>query len=163
MLFRSKNFRIEVTSDSMIYQDEQQEKADRMAFLQAMGAFFQQAVPMAQAVPETTPMLMEMLKFAVTGFKAGKQLEGIIDETADKLREQAKAMEGQPKPPTPEVQKMQMQAQLEQQKMQFQQQLEQQKMQATIELERAKQEYQSQETQVRMQMEMQREIGRAHV
>jgi hypothetical protein len=155
----AKNFRIEVTSDSMIYQDEQQEKADRMAFLQAMGAFFQQAVPMATAVPETTPMLMEMLKFAVTAFKAGKQLEGIIDETADKFREKAKAEEGQPKPPTPEVQKMQMQAQLEQQKMQFQSQLEQQKMQANIEMERAKQEYQSQETQVRMQMEMQRDAA----
>jgi hypothetical protein len=155
----AKNFRIEVTSDSMIYQDEQQEKADRMAFLQAMGAFFQQAVPMATAVPETTPMLMEMLKFAVTAFKAGKQLEGMIDETADKFREQAKAREGQPKPPTPEVQKLQMQAQLEQQKMQAQMQLETQKMQAQIEMERAKQEYQSQETQVRMQMEMQRDAA----
>jgi hypothetical protein len=155
----AKNFRIEVTSDSMIYQDEQQEKADRMAFLQAMGQFFQQAVPMATAVPESTPMLMEMLKFAVTAFKAGKQLEGIIDETADKFREQAKAQEGQPKPPTPEVQKMQMQAQLEQQKMQAQMQLETQKMQAQIEMERAKQEYQSQETQVRMQMEMERDAA----
>jgi hypothetical protein len=155
----AKNFRIDVTSDSMIYQDEQQEKADRMAFLQAMGAFFQQAVPMATAVPEATPMLMEMLKFAVTAFKAGKQLEGIIDETADKFREQAKAAEGQPKPPTPEVQKMQMQAQLEQQKMQAQMQLETQKMQAQIEMERAKQEYQSQETQVRMQMEMERDAA----
>mgnify|MGYP006999128523 CR=1 FL=1 len=153
----AKNFRIDVTSDSMIYQDEQQEKADRMAFLQAMGAFFQQAVPMANAVPETTPMLMEMLKFAVTAFKAGKQLEGIIDETADKFREQAKAAEGQPKPPSPEMQKLQMQAQLEQQKQQFQAQLEQQKMQANIEFEKAKQEFQSQETQVRMQMEAERD------
>jgi hypothetical protein len=159
----AKNFRIDVTSDSMIYQDEQQEKADRMAFLQAMGQFFQQAVPMANAVPETTPMLMEMLKFAVTAFKAGKQLEGIIDETADKFREQAKAAEGQPKPPTPEqmkqqgeMQKLQMQSQMKQQEMQAQMQLEQQKMQMQIEMERAKQEYQSQETQVRMQMEMER-------
>jgi hypothetical protein len=162
----AKNFRIEVTSDSMIYQDEQQEKADRMAFLEAMGAFFQQAVPMATAVPETTPMLMEMLKFAVTAFKAGKQLEGIIDETADKFREKAKAAEGQPPKPTPEqekaqleMQKIQAQAQAKQQEMQFQAQLEQQKMQAQIEMERAKQEYQSQETQVRMQMEMQRDAA----
>ena len=162
----AKNFRIEVTSDSMIYQDEQQEKQDRMAFLQAMGGFFQQAVPMATAVPETTPMLMEMLKFAVTAFKAGKQLEGIIDETADKFRERAKAQEGQPKPPTPEqqkaqveMQKIQAQGQMKQQEMQFQAQLEQQKMQAQIEMERAKQEYQSQETQVRMQMEMQRDAA----
>jgi multidrug efflux pump subunit AcrA (membrane-fusion protein) len=114
------------------------------------------ALPIGQATPELVPLLMEMLKFGVTAFKAGKQLEGIIDDTADKFREQAKAQEGQPKPPSPEVQKLQMQAQLEQQKMQFQSQLEQQKLQANIELERAKQEYQSQETQLRMTLEEQR-------
>ena len=170
----SKNFRIEVTSDSMIYQDEQQEKADRIAFLGAVGQFMQMALPAAQASPELTPMLCEMLKFGVTAFKAGKQLEGIIDETADKLREQTKAAEGQPKPPAPEVQKMQMQMQIEQakmqanqaseqakaqseaQKMQMEAQLEQQKMQAQIELERAKQEFQAQENQLKFQLETQR-------
>ena len=152
----AKNFRIEVTSDSMIYQDEQQEKQNRVEFLTAVSQFMNTALPVAQQVPELTPMLMEMLKFGVTAFKAGKQMEGLIDETADKFREQAKAQEGQPKPPSPEVQKLQMQAQLEQQKMQFQSQLEQQKMQATIEMERAKQEYQSQETQLRMNLEAQR-------
>jgi hypothetical protein len=152
----SKNFRIEVTSDSMIYQDEQQEKQNRVEFLTAVSQFIQTAMPVGQAAPELVPLFMEMLKFGVTAFKAGKQMEGLIDETADKFREQAKMQEGQPKPPSPEVQKMQMQAQLETQKMQSQMQLEQQKMQANIEMERAKQEYQSQETQVRMQMEMQR-------
>ena len=152
----AKNFRIEVTSDSMIYQDEQQEKANRVEFLQAVSQFVNTALPVAQQVPELTPMFMEMLKFGVTAFKAGKQMEGLIDETADKFREQAKAMEGQPKPPTPEVQKLQMQSQLEQQKLQAQMQLEQAKVQANIEMERAKQEYQSQETQLRMQLEEQR-------
>jgi hypothetical protein len=52
-------------------------------------------------------MLVEMLKFGVTAFKAGKGLEGLIDETADKFRQQAKATEGQPKPPTPEQMKQQ--------------------------------------------------------
>lgn len=159
----AKNFRIEVTTDSMIFQDEQQEKQDRMEFLQAMGSFFQQAVPMATAVPESTPMLMEMLKFAVTAFKAGKGLEGIIDETADKFRQQAKAAEGQPKPPTPEQQKLQMQMQIEQAKIAAAQQeaqqtaaLEQQKMQMQMELEKAKQEYQAQENQLKFQLEDER-------
>jgi hypothetical protein len=152
----AKNFRIEVTSDSMIYQDEQQEKQNRVEFLTAVSQFIQTAMPVGQAAPELVPLFMEMLKFGVTAFKAGKQMEGLIDETADKFREQAKMQEGQPQPPSPEVQKMQMQAQLETQKMQSQMQLEQQKMQANIEMERAKQEYQSQEAQVRMQMEMQR-------
>ena len=152
----AKNFRVEVTTDSMIFQDEQQEKADRMEFLSAMGQFFQQAVPMAQAVPEATPMLMEMLKFAVTAFKAGKGLEGIIDETADRFREQAKAMEGQPKPPPVEIQKVQMQQQAEMQKLQLEQQLEQQRMQMQIETEKAKQEYQAQENQLKFQLESER-------
>ena len=166
----AKNFRVEVTSDSMIFQDEAQEKQDRMDFLSAMGQFFQQAVPMANQIPETTPMLMEMLKFAVTAFKAGKGLEGIIDETADKFREQAKKAEGQPKPPTPEMQKMQMQMQIEQAKMQAAQakaqqdmQLEQQRMQMNMELEKAKQEYQAQENQLKFQLEDQRNRQQAEM
>jgi hypothetical protein len=159
----AKNFRVEVTSDSMIFQDEQQEKADRMEFLSAMSGFLSQAVPAAQATPELTPMLVEMLKFGVTAFKAGKGLEGMIDETADKFREQAKMAEGQPKPPSPEQQKMQMQMQIEQSKiqakqaeMQLQLQIDQQKMQMQMELEKAKQEYQAQENQLKFQLEEQR-------
>ena len=159
----AKNFRVEVTSDSMIFQDEQQEKVDRLEFLSAMSGFLSQAVPAAQATPELTPMLVEMLKFGVTAFKAGKGLEGMIDETADKFREQAKMAEGQPKPPSPEQQKMEMQMQIEQakmqaeaQKMQMQQQIEQAKIQGQIELEKAKQEYQAQENQLKFQLEDQR-------
>jgi hypothetical protein len=140
----------------MIYQDEQQEKKDRVEFLGAVSSFMQTALPVAQGSPELTPLLMEMLKFGVTAFKAGKGMEGLIDETADKFRQQAKAMEGQPKPPSPEMQKLQMQNQMEQQKMQMQQQIEQAKIQGQIELEKAKQEYQAQENQLKFQLEDQR-------
>jgi hypothetical protein len=159
----AKNFRIEVTTDSMIYQDEQQEKQDRVEFLTAVSQFMQTALPVAQGVPELTPLLMEMLKFGVTAFKAGKGLEGLIDETADQFREQAEQAKGQPKPPTAEQQKMQMQMQIEQAKMQakqaemqMQQQIEQAKIQGEIELEKAKQEYQAQENQLKFQLEDQR-------
>ena len=165
----AKNFRIEVTTDSMIYQDEQQEKQDRMEFLSAVSGFLSQALPAATASPELTPMLIEMLKFGVTAFKAGKGLEGLIDETADKFRQQQAQMEGQPKPPSPEMQKLQMQGQMEQAKMQaqsqakqaemqMQMQLEQQKMQMQMELEKAKQEYQAQENQLKFQLEEQRNM-----
>jgi hypothetical protein len=159
----AKNFRIEVTSDSMIFQDEQQEKQDRIEFLSAVSSFMQTALPVATQSPELTPLLMEMLKFGVTAFKAGKGMEGLIDETADKFRQQAKQAEGQPKPPTPEMQKMQMTMQIEQAKMQASQaqaqqtaQLEQQKMQMQMQLEKAKQEYQAQENQLKFQLEEQR-------
>jgi hypothetical protein len=166
----AKNFRIEVTSDSMIFQDEEQEKQDRMAFLQSVGSYMQSILPIATQAPELTPMLMEMLKFGVTAFKAGKQLEGIIDQTADDLRNQAEQMKGQPKPPSPEMQKMQMQMQIEQAKMQALQAkaqqdmaLEQQKMQMQMELEKAKQEYQAQENQLKFQLEDQRNRQQAEM
>lgn len=153
----AKNFRIEVTSDSMIYQDEQQEKQNRVEFLTAVSQFVQTALPVGQAVPELVPLFMEMLKFGVTAFKAGKQIEGLIDETADKFREQARAQEGQPKPPPVEIQKIQAQAQVKAQEMQMSFDFKQQELQAQIEAERAKQEYQSQENQLRIQLEMQRD------
>jgi hypothetical protein len=166
----AKNFRIEVTTDSMIYQDEQQEKQNRMEFLQAMSGFLSQAIPAAQATPEITPMMMEMLKFGVTAFKAGKGLEGLIDETADKFRQQAQQMQGQPKPPSPEQQKMEMQMQIEQGKMQarqaelqMQMQMDQQKLQMQMELEKAKQEYQAQENQLKFQLEEQRNTQKAEM
>jgi hypothetical protein len=152
----SKNFRIEVTSDSMIYQDEQQEKQDRMQFLAAVGGFMAQAVPMVQNTPELAPMALEMLKFGVTAFKAGKQLEGIIDETADKLRITAQQSEGKPKPPSPEIQKAQMDNQAKMQQLQMTAQLEQSKLQGQMQLEKAKQEYQAQENQLKFQLEEQR-------
>jgi len=163
----AKNFRIEVTTDSMIYQDEQQEKQDRVEFLTAVSQFMQTALPVAQTSPELTPLLMEMLKFGVTAFKAGKGMEGLIDETADKFRAQAQAAEGQPKPPTPEMQKLQMQAQMEQAKMQaqaqakqaemqMQVQMDQQKLQMQIEFEKAKQEFQAQENNLKFRLEAER-------
>jgi hypothetical protein len=152
----AKNFRIEVTSDSMIYQDEQQEKADRVEFLTAVSQFMTSVLPVAQQAPELAPLLLEMLKFGVTAFKAGKGMEGLIDETADNIRNQTKAMEGQPKPPPVEVQKIQAQSQAKMQEMQMSVQLEQQKMAAEMELEKAKQEYQAQENQLKFQLEEQR-------
>jgi len=152
----AKNFRIEVTSDSMIYQDEQQEKQDRVEFLSALSQFMNQALPVATQAPELTPLLMEMLKFGVTAFKAGKGMEGLIDETADDFRNKAKAMEGQPKPPPVEIQKLQLQMQGKQAEMQAQAQLEIQKLQAQTEAEKAKQEYQAQENQLKFQLEDQR-------
>jgi hypothetical protein len=152
----AKNFRIEVTSDSMIYQDEQQEKQDRVEFLTAVSSFMNTALPVATQAPELTPLLMEMLKFGVTAFKAGKGMEGLIDETADQFRQQAEQSKGQPQQPSPEEQKMQMQMQMDQAKIQAQMQMDQQKIAAQIEFEKAKQEFQSQETQLKFQMEEQR-------
>ena len=133
-----RTFRIEVATDSMLYQDEQQEKEDRVAFLGAVGAYLDKATQAAQAMPpEATPLLMDMLKFGVTGYRVGRVLEGEFDNVVDAIKEQAK----QPKQPqpNPEIMKIQMEAQARQAELQA----ELQARDHEIQLEAQKQEAQA--------------------
>jgi hypothetical protein len=134
-----RTFRIEVATDSMLYQDEQREKEDRVAFLGAVGQFLERATQASQGMPpEATPLLMDLLKFGVTGYRIGRVLEGEFDNVADAIKEQAK----QPKQPKqdPEMMKIQMEAQSRQAELQNETQMRQQE----IQLETQKQEAQAQ-------------------
>lgn len=107
-------FRIEVAADTLVQMDEQQEKQNRVEFLTAVGGFLQQAAQVAQVEPQTVPLIMEMLKFGVSGFKAGRQLEGTIDKFVDQFAQQAMQPKPPP-PPDPKLQVAQLQAQTAQQ------------------------------------------------
>lgn len=152
-----RNFRIEVSSDSMIQLDEQQEKQDRMEFLKVGGTYLQGLIEMSKNAPKLVPLGVDMLKFGVTGFKVGKSLEGAIDQMADEMRDQIKKQEENPQPPQPPeaVQIEQMRMQADQQKFQAQMQAEQQKMQAEQQFEMQKLQMQSHEAQQQMQMDAQ--------
>lgn len=123
-----RTFRVEVATDSMLYADEAQEKADRVEFLQAASSFLERGAKVAQQAPDLVPILMDMLKFGVTGFRVGRTLEGEFDTFADTQKEKQKQLQANPPPPQPnpevikaqaEAQKMQMEAQLEQMRMQI--------------------------------------------
>jgi septum formation inhibitor MinC len=134
-------FRIEVNADTMVQIDEDTEKQRRMEFLAAVGGFFDSATKIVQQAgpmgPALVPLTMTLLKFGVTGFKVGRQVEGIIDSTADKLAEMAK--NPPPPQPNPDMVKVQGEQQMEQMRFQHEQQSEaaqrqfdQQKLQADM-------------------------------
>jgi len=122
-----RTFRVEVSTDSMLYADEQQEKADRVEFLQAASSFLERGAKVAQQAPDLVPILMDMLKFGVTGFRVGRTLEGEFDSFADAQKEKQKQLQANPPPPQPNPDVIK--AQAEQQKMQMEGQLEQMRMQ----------------------------------
>lgn len=112
-----RNFRIEVAADSLVQADENAEQQRRSEFLTAVGGFLTNVTPVIQAEPKTLPLFMEMLKFGVTGFRAGKQIEGAIDAFADQAKQAAMAPP-QPPPPPPEQIKAQADMQMHQQTLQ---------------------------------------------
>jgi hypothetical protein len=127
-----RSMRIDVETDSMVYQNEQQEKADRMEFLGAVAQFLEKAVQAGTQAPQLVPLAVELLKFGVTGFRIGKSLEGTIDQAAELLKQQA--AQPQPQQPNPDAIKAQSAQQIEQ----IRQQNEQARIQSDQAIEQAR-------------------------
>lgn len=147
-------FRIEVTSDSMIQLDEQQEKQDRMEFLGAVSGYMEKVVPAIKETPQLAPMAVAMLKFGVAGFKVGKTMEGMIDQMLDQMVKQA--AQPQPEKPDPEMAKVQADSQARLAEAQQKAQLDQQHLEQEAQLELSRQQSQAKEEQFRNQLEEQR-------
>lgn len=147
-------FRIEVSSDSMIQMDEQQEKADRSEFLNAVGGFIERSLPVIQASPQAAPLIAGLLKFGITGYKVGKTVEGMIDNAIDQLTKQA--AQPQPEQPDPEMIKIQGQLQLEDKKAQNAAALEQQRIAADKDLAAFEQRVQAEQNTHQQSLDAQR-------
>jgi hypothetical protein len=147
-----RNFRIQVDSDSLVQIDENQNKRERTEFLQAMGGFLTQALPMGQQAPELVPMLIELVKFGVGAYKKAEPIEGAIDQAMDQMKQKQQQMAANPTPPPPDPEMV---------KMQGQQQIEQMKMQATAQAEQARMQADVQSQQARVQADIQIEQMKA--
>jgi hypothetical protein len=148
-----RNFRIQVDSDSLVQIDEQQNKRDRVEFLQAMGGFLNQALPMGQQAPEMIPMLVELVKFGVGAYKKAEPIEGTIDQAMEQMKQKQQQMAANPAPPPPdpEMMKLQAQAQSEQMKMQATAQADQMRAQVDGQIAQAKAQAEMQIAQMKMQ------------
>jgi hypothetical protein len=148
-----RDFRIEVASDSMVQMDEEQEKEDGLEFIKAVGGFMKDAIPAATENPTVAPVLMEMLKFGVTRFKVGKQLEGVIDSALDQLKKAAQ----QPQKPKqdPEMAKVQAQVQGKQAELQMEDQQHQRELAADMQREQWQMQMNSREEQMKQTFQAQ--------
>lgn len=162
MLLKDKvlrNFRIEVAADSLVQIDENQNKRDRVEFLQAMGGFLTQALPMGQQSPELVPMLVDMVKFGISAYKQAAPIEGTIDQAMEQLKQKQAQAAQQPPQPDPEMLKMQADQQREQARTEADMQIEQIKMQSEAALEKQKQDFEA----WKVQFEAQNKLNLARI
>lgn len=150
-----EGFRIDIAADSLVQLDEQTEKESRTEFVKVVVGYLQQVEPIINTQPQLAALAMGLLKFAITPFKAGKSIEGLIDKTAEQIEQRAKQMEQTGPPPTPEQQKIQGQLQIAQAKSQADGQVKMQAAQIDAQGTAAKAQAELQADQQRMTFESQ--------
>ena len=137
----TRNFAIEIETDTLVEADQMAEQQARTEFLGSLTPFLEKSLMTAQAEPAILPAIKEMVLFGVRGYKVGETMESTIESVFDSISEQAKAQEGQPPPPDPEQMKLDAESQAKQMDMQLKAQESQTKAQAEaqrLQLDQAK-------------------------
>jgi hypothetical protein len=138
-------FNVDIQTDTLVELDKQTEKANRMEFLTAVSSFIKDGIGAVKEDPAIAPLVGELLLYGVRGFKAGRELEGVLEQFVDQAAKKAQEPQG----PTKDEQRTQAEAQIAQMKMQAQQQSEQ----ATMQLEQVKLQAENQIEQAKLQLE----------
>lgn len=79
----ARAIRIEIKSETMAMADYAQLQAERASYLKGLSDFLQSAAPMIQQDPRSLPFLLEMLKWAMAGFKGSSDIEGVLDRAIE--------------------------------------------------------------------------------
>ncbi len=127
-------YRIEVKPEAVAMSDFASEKAERLEVLQALGGFFTQMAPLAQAMPGSQPYIAEMAQWSIAGLRGASGIEGTLDrmiQAAKDAAEQA-AMNPQQPPPDPKIEAERMKQQTVMMKGQQDMQKEQLKLQNSL-------------------------------
>jgi hypothetical protein len=91
-------YSLAVDPDTMAMTDYAAEQDARTQCITAIGQYLQAAWPLVQAKPEAAPFMLQVMQWFLAGFKAGKQIEGVLDQAIQAMTQQAQ----QPQPPKPD-------------------------------------------------------------
>jgi hypothetical protein len=86
---RSREFTLDIETDSTIVVDENAEKERHTEFVQMLGVLLPQLAQLTAAAPQAAAFCGEILKFAVAPFRGGRPLDGAIDEFVELSKQTA--------------------------------------------------------------------------
>ncbi len=138
-------YRIDVETDSTVFEDAEEERNTRAALVTAVSQFITAWGPIVGASPPLAPVAFELLKFGLGAFKATRGIEDAIEQAQGMLEQEAAVKKAKGPEPSPEEKKMMLEAQqadkahqLETAKAQNDAQLKREEMQSKTENERQK-------------------------
>lgn len=131
---KTRGFHIEIETKSTIEEDDDMEKQRRNEYIEAMGNFIERSAPIAMNAPHLIPLIGEMMRFSSKTYRAGREIEDVIDQTIDGMIQQSQ----QPDPiAQQEEQAAERDAQMQAQQQEMQMAMEQQKTQSQLQLTQA--------------------------
>jgi hypothetical protein len=80
-------FRIAVKSEQLQAQDMAALRQEKAEFIAGLAQFITAAKPLTDSYPQAAPVLLEMLKWTMTGFKGASSIEGILDKAIASLQQ----------------------------------------------------------------------------
>ena len=137
-------YRVEVKPESIAMADMAAVKQERSEFLLAVSQFLQSSQPIVQGAPWAGPFLLQILQWAMAGFRGGATIEGVLDQMVTQAQQQLLQAQQQPPPPNPEMIK----AKMEMDKMQAEMQIDQQQAQMELQIKKVEMQMRQQEMQM---------------
>jgi len=134
--FDEARWAVKIRPESIALIDYAQLKSERTEYLTALSTFLQSAQAAGKVAPEIAPMLLELLKWGLAGFKGSSEIEGVVDRAINSvIQKQMQAMQNPPEEqPDPALQKAQLD--IEKQNLKFQQDMEKEMTKSNNEMQK---------------------------
>lgn len=127
------DWRVAIKPETVAMTDYAQLQSERTEYLTALATFMQSAAPLYELSPAAAPVMLELLKWGLAGFKGSQQIEGVLDRAIDAVISQPPQPKGDEAKVAAEKEKtkqIQMKGQVEKEKMQGQRVLNKEKIQS---------------------------------
>jgi hypothetical protein len=89
---QARAFTLDIETDSTIIADENAEKQSRTEFVKVLGTLVPQLAQMIGADPGAADLCGQILKFATAPFRAGRSLDGAIDDYVERLKDRGEGV-----------------------------------------------------------------------
>lgn len=97
-----RNFRIDIETESTLAIYKEKDKEERLNFIKAAAMFLRQAAQLSQIDDSLSDFLGHLLMFGLRDFRAGRNLEGVLEKAIKDAKQKRLQQQMQPPKPTPE-------------------------------------------------------------
>lgn len=150
----TRRFRIEIETDSTLAINDALDQQSRADFMQSLVGAMQTVAPLMEQMPAFVPVIGEALQFVARTYKAGRALEGAVEQAVEQTKAMFAQKSQQPEQPDPKMMEIQAKMQLEQFKAEEQMRLTQVKADQDMQIAQQKAQLEFEKAQMKSYQEL---------